>query len=1328
MLLWRGVCITVAVGVGVLLLLMGVDATLDLYAARVRWGLSLLLYGAVGASVWIYLIRPLARSFTLTGMARVIEKRHPEFHEILSSAVELLASKDSPDLRGSDRLVQAVVEGATREAGRVRPEQELSLRNLRVYLVAAAFALALLALLFLIRPRETAFLVTRASAPFLNVPSLRALDLDVRPGDVVVAVGRTLRIRVRSRRGGRPKRVVLDIFPSDGSPTVVPMKTDTEDRPGYVWTSQPLLDGFLYRVRADRAASRLYRVRVEAPPTVEQIRLAFEYPAYTGRSPVVEDNAPGAIRALAGTRVRLGIRAGKPLQTAVLRINDTVAPFVESRPGPAPNTWEFMWTLVPEMTGAWTVALFDRDGLDSLSRPHALEVAPDARPTVRVEAPAEQELKLPPWAVLPIRFVAEDDCGLAALHLLVRGGGRLVAEVPIVVPAGGQGDAPVRFYRGQCSLTLSALELGGLRRLTFRLRVRDTLPGSEGGPQTGTSKVFRIDIQRSAPDYVQQERTAGAKALAKGIEAARRELRAARDKLQQAARGMEKERQLTPETAGRLEASRKGVDDASRTLEKAVQSATAPLFKAPADALRELARESLEQTAQKLAATAVEPDRAKAQELVRQADGELWRAQQELKKTQDDIQRLARAARRAEAVKALAQTQTELTSRRLALDEAPGPVRAEPEKSWRQAQASVARRLAQMIAPEKELAAALAAADREAARELAANVRRLAGDQEELARTAAQSAMSRSGAEQAQALAQRQQALATRAAARPDAAVAVPPMQAAARRLAEGRAEKALESQEQARRALENAAAARERAVGPQQAQPEPSAAAGRAPKTEREQALAQLSAAQAELARQTAALARTEQAAREARAARLARGLARLQETLARQMEKLAGETPDNVSPQRSGQAARRAATQAARAAAALKKPAVEEAARAAGRAAQAMQETRQTLAATALQPFRTAASSVPPEAKSARGKQTPADAAASEAPAASQEADGAPSAPVAPAAAGATQSGRQDRPAGTVPAPESGEQAAALAQRAGELATEQDRLARAIQQLARGATDAALAEQQTLFAARTAAAARRARQLQEHARLLNASPNGADAVRSLDSARQAAAAAAQLLADDAGSGRPVAGVRTAARPGGQSQAQPASGQGQSPAVQAQQAAARNLQEAAKALEGLARAGPPAVEQAAQGGAPAATGAQGADPALARAYRAAGQSADSGTPETAAAAAFALQTAAAQAAARVRALGGRLDTRPGQASGPDSRKGADEQMVQAPPPEVRRLGISATDWGRLPGELRTQILEAGLRNTPPEYRELIRRYFRELARRSAQTRTAPRP
>jgi hypothetical protein len=52
---------------------------------------------------------------------------------------------------------------------------------------------------------------------------------------------------------------------------------------------------------------------------------------------------------------------------------------------------------------------------------------------------------------------------------------------------------------------------------------------------------------------------------------------------------------------------------------------------------------------------------------------------------------------------------------------------------------------------------------------------------------------------------------------------------------------------------------------------------------------------------------------------------------------------------------------------------------------------------------------------------------------------------------------------------------------------------------------------------------------------------------------------------------------------------------------------------------------------------------------------------------------------------------------------------------------KLKEYGITAAQWTRLPGQLQNQIRQAEADGAPDEYRVLVRRYFRELARRSSQ-------
>jgi hypothetical protein len=63
---------------------------------------------------------------------------------------------------------------------------------------------------------------------------------------------------------------------------------------------------------------------------------------------------------------------------------------------------------------------------------------------------------------------------------------------------------------------------------------------------------------------------------------------------------------------------------------------------------------------------------------------------------------------------------------------------------------------------------------------------------------------------------------------------------------------------------------------------------------------------------------------------------------------------------------------------------------------------------------------------------------------------------------------------------------------------------------------------------------------------------------------------------------------------------------------------------------------------------------------------------------------------------------------------------GAGPMMTDTSAAALAKLGIAPANWARLPGKLRDQLLQAARSDGPREYRELIRGYFQELARRGA--------
>ncbi|MEM1442329.1 MAG: hypothetical protein AAGF67_08305, partial [Verrucomicrobiota bacterium] len=134
----RGLSATLAVALACLLLIMAIDAAVTLFSPMSRWALSLAGLAITLGAAWWFLVRPLSRKLTLTHMARILEIRHPELQERISTAVELLSSDDPESVKGSEELFSAVVDSAIDDVGSVDPRTEFQAKRGKKFVMAAA--------------------------------------------------------------------------------------------------------------------------------------------------------------------------------------------------------------------------------------------------------------------------------------------------------------------------------------------------------------------------------------------------------------------------------------------------------------------------------------------------------------------------------------------------------------------------------------------------------------------------------------------------------------------------------------------------------------------------------------------------------------------------------------------------------------------------------------------------------------------------------------------------------------------------------------------------------------------------------------------------------------------------------------------------------------------------------------------------------------------------------------------------------------------------------------------------------------------------------------
>ncbi len=527
--LLKGLFAVLATASGAAVAIMLIDASFTILDDRLRSALSAVALAAVLATAYRQIWRPLRRRIGLAEIARAVEGRHPELEERISTAVELLASDDPEELRGSEQLISEVVKAASLDVKGVHPEREFSGRRAREPMLAAAAAVVLIAAAALAWPGATGKLLTRAFAPFIQTGNAYSDRLDVQPGDVAVAEGGTLTVEVelggdggraefRRRTGGGPDAVERMTY-------IEPVSGD--EVPKFSLTIPAVSESFAYRIRSGRALSRYYQVEVVPRPRVLEYHVRYQFPAYTRAEPLTEVSPGGEIAAVVGTTVRLGAKLDRPVKNATLYVDG--APIWANEQsqldGKPLYTWEF--PIAAGLDGTWQVQLEDAAGIEGRPGEFAVRAVADRPPTVRISSPSTAELTVKPTEVVPIAFAASEDYGFTECQLLVTAPDRELPPIGIAPPAPA-GDEP-GFWTGQDVLDLRDLDLRGARAIEVRVRVADSLPGAAGGPGEATSEPVTLVLDRGAKSLLEQT-LAGQQAEVQGaLWEAMEKLLAARD-------------------------------------------------------------------------------------------------------------------------------------------------------------------------------------------------------------------------------------------------------------------------------------------------------------------------------------------------------------------------------------------------------------------------------------------------------------------------------------------------------------------------------------------------------------------------------------------------------------------------------------------------------------------------------------------------------------------------------------------------------------------------------------------------------------------------------
>jgi hypothetical protein len=275
--------------------------------------------GVVTTSVG--LLGPLFRRIDPEALAAVIEQKYPDLGERLTSAVEL--SGDPDVYHGSPALIALLMHETETRTHRLNFLQAVPAGAIGAFASVTAVVVMLALAPVVVFPQQYAQLGKRFLFPWHAAPVVAPYTVEVTPGDVFAARGRTLAFNAHvvpaKPNTPLPQTCTLVLTDADGNVTRRPMLVDRRD--AFSLTIDRVAGSGRYRVEAGEAASPEYTLTA-----VDPVELAAESPTITVTPPdyakqtVQVQTAHGLpdLSALQHSRVQFDFRFTAPASAAFL--------------------------------------------------------------------------------------------------------------------------------------------------------------------------------------------------------------------------------------------------------------------------------------------------------------------------------------------------------------------------------------------------------------------------------------------------------------------------------------------------------------------------------------------------------------------------------------------------------------------------------------------------------------------------------------------------------------------------------------------------------------------------------------------------------------------------------------------------------------------------------------------------------------------------------------------------------------------------------------------------------------------------------------------------
>ncbi|GJQ25775.1 MAG: hypothetical protein HBSAPP02_08070 [Phycisphaerae bacterium] len=427
----------------------------------------------------------------------VLERRHPDLHDRLISAVAFAERGDLPS-QTSPALAAELMRQAMKDAAALNPSEVFNRSRLHRSLAIGGVALI------------TAGVLSAAASSHARVYLARnwLLQDEPWPSNVRLALegfsdgllrwplGDDLTLAVTAE-GAVPPGVAVEIVAPDGQSRVRDMALRGERQ--FVLDYGPLDESFKLRLLIRRfgadESTGWFNVVGVMRPSIRSVRMEITPPAYSGVERFALPAGQSAAEVLRGSTIALIAKTSKPLRAATLRGSTGL-----EIPAKLEENHQLTAEFQPVQSGSYHFDLLDQEGLSDL-RPvtFALRLVNDPPPKVKLSLPGAGDAVVP-QAVIDLAVQADDNLGMKDVSLVYRirkceaiegpapdsGIDAAAALLQTTVALPGLEPRQTRFELRHV-LQLLPLTLQPGDQLTLLVEARDLQPAGSAAPPTTTT-------------------------------------------------------------------------------------------------------------------------------------------------------------------------------------------------------------------------------------------------------------------------------------------------------------------------------------------------------------------------------------------------------------------------------------------------------------------------------------------------------------------------------------------------------------------------------------------------------------------------------------------------------------------------------------------------------------------------------------------------------------------------------------------------------------------------------------------------------------------------